>query len=668
MQRGTVSKTKDLIFLAAIIIIAFIIRIDFLLASKVAIDADEAIVGLMAKHALEGANMPVFYYGQHYMGSFEPWLVSLMFSVFGVSAVSLKIVPVLFSLLLVLAVYALGKEIGGRKVGLLSSLFIAIPPSALVIWSTKARGGFIELLFIGTLALFFAVRWLKSESPSLVSTIVIGALLGFGWWVNNQIIYFMAPIGLMFLYHCFTRVEGSKLKNVFEYLISGLVGFFGGGIYYWLYNLKNDFVSLEMFASSDSVDILEHAEGLFSTAIPILLGAKRFWQTIDVFPWATFVTYILYLFVILYPFLFRSKSPVLADIENVRKSPRGKIDTRGLYLLRIFLGFVCIIFVLSSFGWLFEAPRYLLPAYVGLFVLLAAGIVSISKKSKLFATILSSAFLLINLASCYYGGRSIPGEPFVFKGQRVSKDHTELINWLEENNTKWVRTNYWIGYRLAFETKEDVKFIVFQEPGRTRIDSYVDTAKSKNIEINKLPLVLVPAQAKIVSRALEILGYTFSRASASGYVIIFNINMSDTLKEIDGEFIAAAAASHSSSLVTAAFDDDINTRWATASHQEKDMWFKVIFNKVQTVGKIRLSLGHWKHDYPRGLLVTAELENGEKKRLLSRKEYWYVRYYLEGNAGFDFYFAPVKAKSITFTQTAEHPILDWSIAELEFYQ
>ena len=653
MQQSRHGKTsaKDLIFLALILLIAFVVRIDFLVASNIAIDADEAIVGLMAKHSLEGLKMPVFYYGQHYMGSFEPWLVSLVFSLFGVSAISLKIVPVFFSLLLVLAIYALGKEIGGGKVGLLSALFIAIPPSALVIWSTKARGGFIELLFIGTLALLFSVRWLKSESPSLISTVLVGALLGFGWWVNNQIIYFMAPIGIMFLYHCFTGIEGRKFKNTLEYLISGLLGFFGGGIYYWIYNIQNDFVSFEMFGSSGSSDILEHIQGLFTTAIPILLGAKRFWQSADVFSFSTALSYILYAFVILYPFLFRNKC-----------------FTRGLYLLGIFLDCICVIFVVSSFGWLVEAPRYLLPAYVGLFVLLAAGIVSISERNKKIGIVLCSFVLLINLASCYYGGRSIPGEPFVFKGQRVSRDHSELINWLEKNNTKWIRTNYWIGYRLAFETKEYVKFLVFQKPGQTRIDSYVNEVKSEGLEVNRIPLVLVPSQAKIVTRALETLGHSFKQDRASGYVIFHDISMPSKLSEIDESLIENVLASHGTLPAKAAFDDDLETRWGSGAPQAKGMEFKVSFKSSQKISKIHYDLGTWKQDFPRGLSIKAELSNGEQITLLKARDYRAVRYYLEADNSFDFYFDPVRAKSLIFTQTDGHPILDWSIAELDFYQ
>ena len=45
-------------------------------------NADEAIVGLMARHINQG-HLPAFFYGQYYMGSLDAVIVSLGFKVFG---------------------------------------------------------------------------------------------------------------------------------------------------------------------------------------------------------------------------------------------------------------------------------------------------------------------------------------------------------------------------------------------------------------------------------------------------------------------------------------------------------------------------------------------------------------------------------------------------------
>src|SRR6266850_552309 len=54
-------------------------------------DADQAIVGLMAKHLAELRAFPVFLYGQTYMLGVEAWLAAPLFVVAGASATALKL-------------------------------------------------------------------------------------------------------------------------------------------------------------------------------------------------------------------------------------------------------------------------------------------------------------------------------------------------------------------------------------------------------------------------------------------------------------------------------------------------------------------------------------------------------------------------------------------------
>ena len=70
----------------------------------------------MAKHISEGAAVPVFYYGQHYMGTLEPLLLSFLFDLFGYQPYLLKMVPLGFSLLLIGVLAAIGWELAGRVV------------------------------------------------------------------------------------------------------------------------------------------------------------------------------------------------------------------------------------------------------------------------------------------------------------------------------------------------------------------------------------------------------------------------------------------------------------------------------------------------------------------------------------------------------------------------
>ena len=61
-------------------------------------DSDQAIIGLMAKHLVEGRAFPVFFYGQSYMLGVEAYLAAPVFLVAGVSVATLKFPLLLINL------------------------------------------------------------------------------------------------------------------------------------------------------------------------------------------------------------------------------------------------------------------------------------------------------------------------------------------------------------------------------------------------------------------------------------------------------------------------------------------------------------------------------------------------------------------------------------------
>jgi 4-amino-4-deoxy-L-arabinose transferase-like glycosyltransferase len=123
------------------------------------------------------------------MGSLEAIMASASFALFGMTGFALQLVPLLWSLALIVVMFFLGKELGGRHVGRIAALLTAIPPVGLVVWSTKARGGFIEILVLGALAMYITSRWFKSSARVTTYPIVTGLVLGTGWWVNDPILY-----------------------------------------------------------------------------------------------------------------------------------------------------------------------------------------------------------------------------------------------------------------------------------------------------------------------------------------------------------------------------------------------------------------------------------------------------------------------------------------------
>ena len=663
-QKSKKEQVSERTYLLLLIGAAFFLRLDFLVAGEFRIDSDEAIVGLMAKHIMEGGALPVFYYGQDYMGSLEALLAAGVFSLFGVSEIGLKAVPLIFSLLLIPLVYALTLEAASRRAAKIAALLTAVSPAALVVWSAKARGGFIETLIIGGLSLLLTVRWAKSEEASEKGVFFVGLLLGLGWWVNNQILYFMLPIGLCMLSE---RLElgsegvsfSKRTVGALKTFLVGLGAFFLGGLPYWIYNIANDFPSLSMFRASGGGDVLSHAAGLFSTAFPILFGAKRYWQTADVFPAATVIAWLF--------FAAAFTHAAWISLPSTRRllSLRGGGDNALSVYILFLVGSVCV-FCASSFGYLSEAPRYLLPLYVVLPIFAALMIEKSAHYSRVLSMSLLVGLVLFNLASCYLNERAIPGEPFVHKQERVAKDHTALMAFLDQQSIDFVKTNYWIGYRLAFETEERVRFVVFGQPGQVRIEDYEKIGRSRAVD--QLPLVLVPSQRAAVESALGIQGYTYDVQELDEYVVIYNVKALHRDLQPVARDAFVLEASHGLDKTGLAADEALTTRWGSGHRQIPGMFFRVRLAQPLLLRAFRYDLGAFWHDYPRSLEIVLELADGSTRTLLESESYQALRYFKYGNTEVNFFFEPLLVRSITLRQLEEDPVFDWSIAELDLFR
>src|SRR3972149_5141856 len=86
---ATASSTR--LRLPVVLVIATLFKAGLWLSGVAQLNADEAVVGLMARHILQGER-PTFFYGQAYLGSLDAWLVAGVFSVFGPSVLGIRLV------------------------------------------------------------------------------------------------------------------------------------------------------------------------------------------------------------------------------------------------------------------------------------------------------------------------------------------------------------------------------------------------------------------------------------------------------------------------------------------------------------------------------------------------------------------------------------------------
>src|SRR6266478_1276924 len=143
-------------FFIALLVAVAAARFAILFASQTHVHSDEAIIGLMGKHILEGRHFPFYMYGQPYNAgaAWEAYLASVAFALFGVGVVPLKGCIVVLSLLCLFVFYRMGCALYDRRTAVFATVAFALTPSLLK-WHFQVRGYSWYFLSIPLVTLLF---------------------------------------------------------------------------------------------------------------------------------------------------------------------------------------------------------------------------------------------------------------------------------------------------------------------------------------------------------------------------------------------------------------------------------------------------------------------------------------------------------------------------------
>jgi hypothetical protein len=145
---------------AAIVLLVVLLRsLVFVFWEQSYYDSDQAIVGLMAKHLIEGRAFPVFFYGQSYMLGVEAYLAAPVFLIAGISVAALKFPLLLINLgVALMLLRTLEREAGLRPyLAMLPVMFFAVPSPGVAAEILAPNGGNVAP-FMYT-ALIWATRY-----------------------------------------------------------------------------------------------------------------------------------------------------------------------------------------------------------------------------------------------------------------------------------------------------------------------------------------------------------------------------------------------------------------------------------------------------------------------------------------------------------------------------
>ncbi|MEO3930791.1 glycosyltransferase family 39 protein [Micromonosporaceae bacterium B7E4] len=107
-------------------------------------NSDEATMGLAALHIAQGRDLPVFFYGQHYMGTVEAYLAAPLVALAGPSVAVLRIPTLLLYALFLVLMYLLVRRLFTAGLAVLTVGLLALGSDRIVKNQLIAGGGYPE--------------------------------------------------------------------------------------------------------------------------------------------------------------------------------------------------------------------------------------------------------------------------------------------------------------------------------------------------------------------------------------------------------------------------------------------------------------------------------------------------------------------------------------------
>ncbi|HEX5157912.1 MAG TPA: hypothetical protein VFW17_11915 [Ktedonobacterales bacterium] len=272
--RGLTPGRVALLLLA----LAAIYRLVLLARGWPALDSDEAVIGLMARHILHGER-PTFFWGQNYMGPFEAYFAALLFALFGSSSFVLGLSALLLTLGFLATVYWLGRAAYGPTVGLLALAWLVISPPIFTLRQLAPIGGYQELLLLGgiiLLGVWSRLRLPYARPTSRVGWLrciafyaALGLLAGLGFWSDMLI----APILLV--------AAGALLIGRWRELLSLaevalVLGLLVGAWPYIGFNLATGNATYKQLShQSNPSGVLLQSAGALTVGLPVVTGSPH---------------------------------------------------------------------------------------------------------------------------------------------------------------------------------------------------------------------------------------------------------------------------------------------------------------------------------------------------------------------------------------------------------
>ncbi len=460
--------------LVAAFLVGLILRVWIASSSLGALDADEAVVGLMARGIARG-ELPIFYWGQQYGGAQEAYLTAPGLALAPASVAAVKAVPLLLHSIGVWLCYLIGRRIATPEAGLFAAALFWIWPGYFVWWSLKATGFYGMTIVAGLAGWLCALR--IDHEPARRDYFVFGLVAGLGWWASPQIMFLLAPAVI------WLTVRGRwGLRSVGYVALAATATALP-----WLYaNLQSGLGSLRAPAIPVVDNTYFHRlQTFFVEALPATIGLRLE----DEGGW------------FFHPLGMVAYAVALGAALVV-------LGLRSHRLLRIALLSYPLLYAISPFSQ--GEPRYL---YLLAPILVLVVTVAVRTNAMRLLTLLAA--VVLSTGSLVAMERYQTSSPFA-PDVRVPGGLAQLADDLEAAGVKTVFADYWLAYPITFFSQEEVIATPFR--GIVRNQSYEAVVRSAPGSAFVMPSSSVTVA--LVRSAVTATGAAFEEMRFGGFTLI----------------------------------------------------------------------------------------------------------------------------------------------------
>lgn len=471
-----------------------VLRIWVLTSQLGVIESDEAVGALIARRLFTEPEWQTFLWGNQHGGSIEAIPTAVLFTVFGASTVVAKLVPVVLFAAAAVVTGLLTRQLSGSDLaGAFAGAIVWLLPGHFVVLSTKAWLYYGASLFL-VAAIMFMVDRLDggADSPpprsQLPALFALGVLVGLGLWTSVFVFFVAVPAGLWY-----------AVRNTGHWRAWWAVGpgVLLGGLPWWVFNLRYGFASLDPQDAAPST-YTDRLGNFIPQMFPRILGVREpgigSWVWGGVGRWLFFVLVAALLVIIV-----RRRRILTLPVVVILGYPFvWAIPTNTIY---------------------YQEPRYGIFLTPALAIIFAVGLADVFARPRLRgigATVGPLAVVAVFIAASTLGIRGLDSFARRFPGNfSINPPPVEpLVDALDQRNIDVLFAEYWISYRLMFETDQRIIATPIEFPRNPEINQLVIDSQS---QVWVLPLG--GYQDQRFGPALDELGVGYEREEVSDFAV-----------------------------------------------------------------------------------------------------------------------------------------------------